>query len=697
MREGQHGWILETRSLQVTVRSDGGLCFSDRNGQLLREELPPERRDGCWVHRAQLQTEEHIYGLGERAAPLNRRGASYVMWNQDPGGSYQPGDDPLYICVPVYMGLHKQGCYLVYYENSHPATFAFGEIAEARFEGGPLRYYVIAAPPDQALERYCDLTGRPPLPPRWALGYHQSRWGYKDAAEVRSVIQAFHQHDLPISALHLDLDYMEGYRVFTVNKQRFPDLAGLARELNEQGIHLVTILDPGVKVDPDYPLFRTGIAGKRFCTLPSRKIAQAPVWPGWCAFPDFGDAQTRSWWGTQYGRLLEMGITGFWHDMNEPSAFAAWGEPTLPRCTQHKLESRKTNHREAHNLYGLLMNWAGFDALKKLQGNRRPFILSRSGWAGLQRFAWTWTGDTDSTWDSLRQTIPTVLGLCLSGIPYSGPDIGGFSGNPSAELFVRWFQLATFLPFFRSHSALDVSRREPWCFGSPYLDIVRTFLKLRYQLLPYLYTLAWETSQTGHPLVRPLFWTDSTNPNLWAVDDLFLLGKDLLVAPVMEQGAVIRSVPVPPGHWYSLWDDELLAGPGTFELAAPIERIPLLVRGGSILPLERADGLELHLYPPAETTSQNWEQILYSDAGNNEGDWRLDHLFISRDGDQLDLDWKSDGEFLFPYSEIELVGHGMHFKRAQVDGKEAIIEDNRFRTGVFARASILVDRNASSV
>jgi alpha-glucosidase len=253
------------------------------------------------------------------------------------------------------------------------------------------------------------------------LGYHQSRWGYKNEADIRQVAQGFQTHDLPLSAIHLDIDYMDGYRVFTVDRDRFPDLAQLAQDLAAQGIKTVTILDPGVKVDPKYFLYQEGQQGNHFCKLPGGKDLEGLVWPGWSVYPDFTHPATRSWWGRQYPRLLDQGVAGIWHDMNEPTSFAAWGDMTIPLNTRHDLDGAQGDHRQAHNLYGLLMNRAGYEALRSLRPQRRPWLISRSGWAGLQRYAWNWTGDIESTWEALRMTIPTLLGQGLSGLAFSGP------------------------------------------------------------------------------------------------------------------------------------------------------------------------------------------------------------------------------------------------------------------------------------
>ncbi|RPI27228.1 MAG: alpha-glucosidase, partial [Chloroflexota bacterium] len=659
------GAILASSELSVAVEGDGSLSFNDSSGHLLRSELPPQLQASagrlCWTHLARLASGESVYGLGERAAPLNRRGRSYQMWNSDPGGSYGPGKDPVYVCIPLYLSLHDQVSCLVFYENPYPgeieledqpAAGADSAYARACFEGGMLRYYVIPGPPDKAIERYTRLTGRAPMPPRWALGFHQCRWGYKTEADIRQVAEGFKRHDLPLSAIHLDIDYMDGYRVFTFDPQRFPDVPGLKRDLAGQGIHLVTIIDPGVKRDPGYFLYRQGAEKGYFCTLDGRKPIHGLVWPGWSAFPDFTNPDTRLWWGEQYRRLLESGVDGFWHDMNEPTSFSTWGDVTLPLPTRHHMDGAGGDHRQGHNLYGLMMNRAGFEGLHRLQPDRRPWIVSRAGWAGQQRFAWNWTGDTETSWESLRMTIPTVLGLGLSGQPFSGPDIGGFSGDPSAELFLRWFQLAAFLPYFRIHSSIGTAPREPWVHGEPVTSIVREFLRLRYRLMPYLYTLAWQATQDGQPLARPLFWPDGSLPALHHVDDAFLLGDDLLVAPILEEGAQSRTLMLPQDDWIDYWDGSVLHGPGQVTLPAGLDKIPLLVRAGSILPLEQGNTLELHAYPDQQGRAGG---LLYSDSGDGYREWRLDRF--SLEPGREDLAQETEGAFAWPYESIMKVMH----------------------------------------
>jgi alpha-glucosidase len=599
--------------------------------------------------------------------------------------------------IPVYIGLHPHGSYLIFHENSFRGEISFQEQAIARFEGGALRYYFIPGPPNQALKEYLALTGRPPLPPRWALGYHQSRWGYTNERQVREVVEGFRRNELPLDVLHLDIDYMDGFRLFTVDKSRFPDLPGLAKELKENGVQFIPILDCGVKLDPKYPIYEQGIKHGHFLKDPSGKPVRALVWPGWSVFPDFTDSAVRSWWGGHYKTLIEAGAAGIWHDMNEPATFSAWGEPTLPIATRHVMEGRGGSHLEGHNLYGLLMGKAGYEGLKELEPKKRPWLLTRSGWAGIQQYAWHWTADTESTWEMLKQTIPSLLGLSLSGIPFSGPDIGGFSGSPEPELFLRWFQLATFVPFFRNHAAVGTPPREPWRFGPAILKILQKFLRLRVRLIPYLYTLAWEASQTGQPVLRPLFWDNLEDRELWNNDEAFMLGPNLLIAPIFEPGTQTRRQRLPAGDWYSFWDDNLLQGRGEVEAPVNLQTIPLFVRAGSILPM-LADGqgiranttLALHLYPSEGVSTTS---TLYNDAGDGYGAWRVDRYTMEQSGDELNIEWHQDaGDYLFPYKKINLHLHGFAASKVWIDGELLPAGEGPVQAGFFNLIRIEIAR-----
>jgi alpha-glucosidase len=464
-----------------------------------------------------------------------------------------------------------------------------------------------------------------------------------------------------LDAFHLDIDYMDGYRVFTNDPNTYPDLERLSSDLAKDGIKTVVILDPGVKIDPDYGVYKTGIQSDAFLKLPDGERMRALVWPGWTHFPDFTSPVVRRWWGDYYQRFIEDGIAGFWHDMNEPAAFSSSGEGTLPRVTLHDMEGRGGNHEEAHNVYGLQMCAAGHWAYRNYARDRRPWFLTRSGWAGIQRYAWKWTGDVESSWSALKMTIATVLGLGMSGVSYAGSDIGGFSGNPDAELYTRWFQMSAFMAFFRNHAAVSTQRREPWVFGEPYTSILREMLHLRKKFMPYLYTLAYEANQSGLPFVRPVFWHKPEAKHLWEVDDAYLLGDALLVAPVVEQGALSREVFLPEGGWYNYWDGQYYPGEENIQVEAPLERIPLFVQAGAVLPLLEDDCLTFHLYLSQDSTHERLN-TLYQDGGDGFGAYRMDTITMNREQGRVLLKWQREGDYPLP-EEVALVVHGAEPKR----------------------------------
>ncbi|MDF1499112.1 MAG: glycoside hydrolase family 31 protein [Anaerolineales bacterium] len=683
LSETAQNWILAAGKVSAHITPSGSVTWL-LDEQVIRHEDDPLRQRKTWRHRSPLPETAAVYGLGGRTRAVNLRGGAYRLWNRDPGGSYGRDDDPLYLNVPMMLVLHDETCHVVFYENPYDGVISIRDEIDLQFHGGMLRYYLCFGDLEQVLQRYSDLTGRALLPPRWALGFHQSRWGYRTEDDVRDVLQGFREHDLPLSAIHLDIDYMDGYRVFTTDPHRFPNLKSLSEQAQAQDVKLVSIIDPGVKIDRGYRLFRDGLQAEAFCMLQNERVARAPVWPGWVHFPDFTNPSTRTWWSSQYPRLLKHGISGIWHDMNEPAAFSAWGDATLPLSTRHALEGKGGQHTQAHNLYGLLMNRSGLEALRLHRPELRPFILSRSGWAGNQRYAWNWTGDVESTWDGLQVTLNLLLGMSLSGIVFTGSDIGGFSGDPTPELMVRWMQLAAFTPFFRTHSSAISAPREPWRFDDPYRSAMRAMLQLRYRMLPYLYTLAWQTSEAGLPLIRPLFWEDPSNEAYREIEDQFFLGSNLLIAPVLQEGASSREVTLPEGSWYSFWDDTRSPGPAVITVETPLDVIPVFVRGGCLLPLI-GETLELHIYPGASKVTRN---LLFSDDGDGYGPHRIDTFLLDQKRTSLEIQWQTEGEFPFPFEQTELHLHGAAPRSMTIDGKPLDPASVVFKTSGFERLSI---------
>ncbi len=705
VRHAGDGCVVAGGDLELRVSSNAEVRLGRRDGTLLRQDLPPRRRRLAWTHRFVVRPGERLCGLGEQAAGLDLRGGTFRLWNRDPGGAWGPGRTPLYVGVPVLVGVHRDGHLLSFFDNPASAQVRLpghdGEEDEAQvsFAGGVLRQYVVCGELPTLLERYSALTGRPFLPPRWALGYHQSRWGYRNARHVRAVLDGFRSLGVPVSAVHLDIDYMDGYRVFTVDRRRFPDLGALAERARAQGARLVPIIDPAVKADRRSPLFRQGVDRRLFCTAPSGDLEIGVVWPGKAAFPDFTDPETRAWWAAQYGELVDAGVGGVWHDMNEPTSISLTGDPTLPLATRHRLEGRHGDHADAHNVYGLLMNQAGHTGLHQARPERRPFVLSRSGWAGNQRWAWNWTGDVETSWEGLRQQVATVVGLGLSGIAFSGPDIGGFSGVPDAELYLRWLQLSVLLPFCRTHSVVGAPPREPWRFPEPTRSTVSSWVRLRYRLLPYLYSLAHESSRTGAPAVRPVWWPEGpTGRGSQGEDDTFRLGDAVVVAPATAPGQSRRTVELPPGEWHLWWGAaERRVFTATTEAPCPLERIPVFVRAGSILALDdgwaepggpcalhddqgggasavRSGALSFD-HEPGLLTFHCWplrgraEGSCVDDAGDGDGPARDDALELSdaEPGDDARLRWRRHGAFA-PPQRVRVVLHGLHIGSATADG-----------------------------
>ncbi len=672
------GWRVVSERVTVTVSRNGAVEVRTPGGVVLRRDLPPRWWEPAgapgpaepglggegarWLQRSEVAADARFFGLGGRASGPRLRDGVYRLWNTDPGGSFEPGDDPLYLTMPVQLVVADAGTHLVFHDNSWDGTVTLREGEEGagsghdrpggcrtRMEGGPLRYWVIVGTPARVLHGWTALTGAPAVPPRWALGHHHARWGFRDAEEVRRVAAGYRERELPLSALHLDIDHFVGHRVFTVDGARFPDLPGLAAELLEDGVRLVSIVDPAVKAEPGNAVYEGGAAEDVFVRDARGREVRGVVWAGESVFPDFTDPRARKWWGGLYAERLAQGFSGVWHDMNEPVSFAAFGETTLPRSARHALEGRGGDHREAHNVYGLAMARAGYEALRELRPDERPFLFSRSGWAGLQRYGGSWSGDVATGWAGLRASLSLVIGLGLSGVPYSGPDIGGFTGFPSPELYLRWFQLGAYLPLFRTHSAISAGRREPWEFGAEVLEHAAAALRERQRLLPYFTTLAQLAARTGAPYVRPVWWRTPKDRALRDCEDAFLLGDALLVAPVLEEGARKRPVRLPRGRWYDTVTGRAYHGPGKVVLDAPLSGIPVLARAGSVVPVTGPDGgVQLEVWTPCQGRKGAGAGTLAVDTGDG---WKKPELlrFATRlrDG-AVTIEREDGGEVGYP-------------------------------------------------
>ena len=566
-----------TASLDVRVeRSPLRLVVRDLAGNVISADAlgrPTTFADGGFSVYKDMPFDEHFFGLGDKAGTFDRRNQAYTLWNTDIGP--QEAVDPLYKSIPFFLAITGGRSYGLFLDNTWRTWFDFGKQARDAYafgsEGGPLDYYLIYGPaPKQVVEGYAWLTGKPPLPPLWSLGFQQSRYSYTPESRVREVADRLRADKIPSDALYLDIDYQDRNRPFTVNPVTFPNFPGFVSDLHKQKFHLVVITDLHIAhvANQGYMPYDSGHATDQFVKNPDGSEFVGVVWPGPAVFPDFTRAQTRAWWGNLYAQFVKDGVDGFWNDMNEPSVFDR-PTKTMPLDTVHRIEepgfaTRTATHAEIHNIVGLENPRATYEGLLKLRPDERPFVLTRATYAGGQRYGFTWTGDNSATWNHLRLGTQMILNLGVSGISFVGDDIGGFNGSPPPELLTRWIEIGAFNPLYRDHSTIGSLPQEVWVHGPQQEAIRRRYIEIRYRLLPYIYTLADEASRTGLPLNRPIFlefpeiFAPSTGQAPTSFDGLdteFLLGPDLLVAPppfaeMMDD----YTVSFPKGLWYDYLD-----------------------------------------------------------------------------------------------------------------------------------------------
>ncbi len=567
-----------------------GIHATDRSRLPLVEfhqvSLIRDETTGAWQGFFNKQAEDHFYGLGEKTGFLDKQNERYEMWNSDVYAPHVPEIEALYQSIPFLLHMRRGSAYGFFLDNPGKTIFDMRSSADTYLISvatGELDGYYIPGPSlKDVLQGYTQLTGRPFLPPKWALGYHQSRYSYMSQSEVLEVAQTFRDKQIPCDALYLDIHYMRGYRVFTFDPVRFPDPAQMTRALTEMGFHTVTIVDPGVKRDPQFQPYLEGLMGGLFCAYAEGDLFRGEVWPGESVFPDFANPQSARWWGDLHRFYVDRGVTGIWNDMNEPAVFNE--TKTMDMDVLHHFPDFHQTHGEVHNLYGLWMTQATYEGMRRHLQGERPFVLTRAGFAGIQRYAAVWTGDNRSFWEHMAMAIPMVLNLGLSGVAMAGPDIGGFAHHTSAELLARWTQMGVFFPFARNHSAMNTLRQEPWSFGPEVEDINRRYIGLRYQLLPHLYSLFYEATQSGLPVMRPLVMEYPDDVHVTNLCDEFLVGSEMLVAPVLRPGDKERLVYLPHGTWYDYWSGERFVGGRSVVVPAPLDTLPLFVRAGAIVP-----------------------------------------------------------------------------------------------------------------
>ena len=683
LRNGLKTTISDARTGRILCQDEKGFHWQD-NKQFGGEVVKMTKA---------YQPGEHFHGLGDKSSDLNLRGRKFDLWGSDTY-AYTTETDPLYKNIPFYLGTHRGGHYGIFFDNTFRTSFDFGakdpKLTTFSSEGGEMNYYFFhGETPLDVVRAYTRLTGVPGMPPLWALGYHQCKWSYYPESIVRGIADGFRKRRIPCDAIYLDIDYMDGYRCFTWDAERFPDPKGMIADLERDGFKTVVIIDPGLKIDPGYPVWKDGLEKDVFCKRQDGDLCKGTVWPGLCHFPDFTRPDVREWWAGQFKGLIEdVGVRGVWNDMNEPAVFE---DGTFSLDVRHDYDGHPCSHRKAHNVYGMQMARATKEGLKRFGGGRRPFSITRSAYAGTQRHACAWTGDNVATWEHLQIANHQCQRMAISGMSFIGSDVGGFIETPTPELYLRWVQMAAFHPFFRTHSSGDHGDQEPWSFGDEVLDGVRAAIELRYRLLPVLYSAFRQYVSDGTPILRPLALVNHRDPDSYWRSNEFFLGDHLLVVPMTREDEGGRFLYLPEGNWFSYHDD---APPKAVKkdiwVECGLERIPVYVKAGAVLPhwpLQQFVGEipnpvpELHVWWKDGRETSFW----YEDAGDGEswreGDYRESSFEVTGTASSITINRTLIGKWTPDYERISIILRGLPrgFETAafEVDGQrlEAIRDE----------------------
>lgn len=681
---------LLTDSLKVTIRKKPySITFKTLSGQVINQDEPG--LSTSWANESvttykKMQEGERFIGLGEKTGGLDRRGNAYTNWNSDVFG-YSVGQDPLYTTIPFYIGIHHNVQYGMFFDNTWQSDFNFGA-SNDRFssfgaKGGEMNYYFIYnSRVADIITSYTWLTGRIKMPPLWSLGYQQNRYSYYPDTEVYRVANTLREKKIPADGITLDIHHMDKYKVFTWDKSRFPDPPALTRKLKDMGFKVTLIVDPGVKAEKGYGVYDRGVKEDIFAKYPDSTYYTGQVWPGWCHFPDFTSAKGRAWWGSEMKTYANDGIAGIWNDMNE---FSTWGQKA-PDNIMFSFEGKGALHPQIHNVYGLEMIRSSYEGYRAaLGGNKRPFVLTRSGYAGLQRYAALWTGDNRAEDSHMMAGIRLMTSLGLSGVPYTGMDVGGFTGGASPYLYARWMQVGAFNPYMRNHTQINTKSSEPWAYGEEVLEITRNYINLRYRLLPYLYSSFYEAMQTGQPLMRSLAIDYSHDENVYngLYENQYMFGKAFLVFPFDSQTPVGRMY-FPAGKWYDLYNGSIQQGNTKTIAEQFMSRLLVYVKESSIIPMQSlvqttaekpTDTLIVHVYKG----DINNRFVYYEDDGDSY-DYEKGEYYkrlINYDAAKRTLTFgKVEGSAKSKFNNIRLVLHGFGNVLIKANGKQVKVLDD---------------------
>jgi len=659
-----------TDSLQLRIsKNPFAIRFLTPSGEVINED-----EDGLttsWIGDEvttykKMQEGERFIGLGEKTGNLDRKGEGYTNWNSDKFG-YAANQDPIYATIPFYVGIHHHINYGIFFDNTFQSDFNFGA-SNNRFSsfgarGGEMNYYFIYHPQmADIITSYTNLTGRMPMPPLWSLGYQQNRYSYYPDTEVLRIAQTLREKKIPADGITLDIHYMDAYKLFTWNKDRFPNPQQLSKQLNDMGFKITVIVDPGIKVEEGYAAYESGKKENIFIKYSDGQNYTGQVWPGWCHFPDFTNVKGRNWWKGQVKSYMRDGVRGIWNDMNE---IATWGQK-MPNNVIFDYEGSPVTHQQAHNVYGLEMVRASYEGSRE-ELKKRPFLLTRAAYAGSQRYSAIWTGDNRAEEDHMLLGVRLMNSLGVSGMPFSGMDIGGFTGNPTVSLYARWMQIGAFIPYYRNHTGVNTKSSEPWAYGEEVLEISRNYVNLRYRLLPYLYSSMYEATRTGMPVMRTLALTNTFDANAYDTrfQNQYGYGNAFMIAP-FESTKEFGSIYFPEGKWYNLYNDTIIAGKQEVITPLNIKTLPVYVKESSIIPMQSliqnttekpSDTLFLHIY---KGDKQN-TFVYYEDDGetfDNEKGVYYQRTIAYHPADKKITLEKASGSYASKFHHIKLLLHG---------------------------------------
>ncbi|MEO6356227.1 MAG: glycoside hydrolase family 31 protein [Ferruginibacter sp.] len=716
--------LLSTNAINVVIEKAPyfAITFKNKAGQIINEDVKGSyfgttfSGDKVSVYK-KMQEGERFTGMGEALGNLDKKGMGITLNNTD---NYKYGDPrvPMYISVPFYIGMHHQQVYGMFYNNSYKSFFNFGlstpGFTSVTMDGGDADYFFMYDESvAKVIEHYSSLTGKMQLPPKWSIGYHQSRCSYYPQEKVAWIAETFRKKKIPLDCIVLDADYQQGYQPFRVNKQRFPDMPGLAASLAKMNIELTASVYPGVKIDSTYESYTDGLKKDVFVKYADGSLFKTEIAPLPVYLPDYTNPATRAWWVDKMKWLRDNGIHGYWNDMNEPAVAGSY----LPDNLVFNFDGHTTNAQEAKNVYGFQMARSSYESAVKYGNGRRPFVLTRSAFAGVQRYSAVWSGDNTASDEGLLSGVLLNSQMGLSGIPFVGPDLGGYIGDGTKDLFKRWIEVGVFSPFLRNHKGFFTPANEPWSYGEEIEAIAKTFIEFRYRMMPYVYAAFYEASQTGMPIARSLCinypFDDKVFDNVYQYQ--FLFGDAMLVVPVTT-AENNKKIYLPKGDWFNIYSDEKIAGEKAWAEDVPAWQIPVFIKASSIIPMQSivqsakekpSDTLWLHIYNGKEKNSF----VYYEDSGDGmtytKGDYCKRVITFDPVQKQLLLQTQ-EGTYQSDFKKLQLIFHGFENaitdvsvnngnKQPLQEGREKILDGLQYMADLYDPSFYASLRNAEQV